>query len=142
MGTSGQFIDQVRIVTIKLSIFSCEDTAQPVLMSVCQSVCLCVWGHSANFKVPKGYLGLPKGCPRLPKVTQGCPRLLKAACSSMRLQALHELACSYISLNAVKRDCMKIHELACNYISLHAVAQACMQLHKPACSYISLHSVT
>ena len=72
-------------------IFSCEDAAQQVLMSVCPSVCVCVclWsiGHSANFKVLKGYQGLPKGCPRLPKVTQGCPRLLKAACSSMRLQA-------------------------------------------------------
>ena len=38
-------------------------------------------------------------------------------------------------------ECMQIHELACNYISLDAVTQACTQLHKLTCSYMSLHAV-
>ena len=127
VGTSGQFIDQVRIVTIKLSIFSCEDTAQPVLMSVCQSVCLCVWGHSANFKVPKGYQ-------RLPGVTKGLPKVVP--CHS-RLHAVpwecrhfNELGCSSKSRNAVPWHWKQFHDLARSSTSLHLATEAYMQYHE------------
>ena len=100
----------------------CSSMGMQVLM-------FCLFVIKLKFKGCLRFYNVPEGYPRFPKVPK---------CS----KALHELACSYISLNAVKRDCMKIHELACNYISLHAVAQACMQLLKLACSNISLHAVT
>ncbi len=78
--------------------FSCEDAAQQVLMSVCVSVCPWSIGHSANPKVPEGYQGLPKGCPRLPKL----PKVT---------QALH----------AVPRAEMQFHDLAYSPMTLHTV---------------------
>ena len=132
VGTSGQFIDQVRIVTIKLSIFSCEDTAQPVLMSVCQSVCLCVWGHSANFKVPKGYQ-------RLPGVTKGLPKVVpchsRQACQWAWMQ-FQEQECSSMTLKTVPWSCTQFYELAFSYRSLHAVPWAWMKFHGHASPYV------
>ena len=103
-------------------VFSCEDAAQQVLMSVCPSVRgqVVILPMPRFPKVAKGYPRVAQGYRRLPKVTQGYLRLLKVGQGST---ALHELACSHKSLYAVKRDCMQsqLHELACSYISFHTV---------------------
>ena len=93
----------------KLSSYN--DAALQVLMSVCPCVCLSVSKLKSCLilRFPR----VPIGCPwlrrfpivrQVPKVNQGS-------------KALHELACSSMTLNAVLWPCIQFHELGCSYIS-------------------------
>ena len=75
------------------------------------------------------------------KVLQDYPRVVKVTQCRPDSKALHELACSFISLHAVLWACMLFHELTFTSMSLHALPWACMHFHELASSYISLHPV-
>ena len=127
-------------------IFSCKDTAQQVLMSICV-VCVCACVDKLKFylltaiKVIAESQNVPEcmqnvsECSRMlriyakfsrmfiqnvPECTQNVPE-----CSSM----VHRLAWRSMSLHAVPWAYMKFHELASTFMSLHP-----MQFHGLLCS--------
>ena len=85
-------------------IFSCEDAALQVLMSVC----LCV--DSSHFT-------------SMYSIVQVCTALYKSVqhCTSLYNIDKHVQNCTSLYKHAVTKECMQLHKPACSYISLHAV---------------------
>ena len=126
-----------------LKIFSCEDAAQQVLMSVCLSVCPCVVNlktyHSTSFyniqNVPE-YSRRHAECIRMfqkacrmfqnvPECMQNvpeCSRIFQNACSMF--QKVPECSRMHAESSRMHAECSRMFQNVCrmfSYISLHAV---------------------
>ena len=132
-------------------LFSGKNTAQQVLMSVCQSVRVCdnssprilqnAWRMFHN--VPECMQNVHE----YSRMHAKCSRMLQNACRMFQnipecMQNAPECLRMNEECSRTHAKCSRIFHNACRSMSLHAGPWACMQLHKLACFYISLHAVT
>jgi len=154
-----------------LNIFSCEDAAQQVLMSVCPSVRPSVCGQPENLpyyillqhpgcsrmfqNVPecsKMFQDVP-GCSGMFKDVQGCSRMsvclspklkIPSVCIPLECTRTEHYSLTLTSLYNIVQVCITLYKSVQHCTSMYKIVQVCtsMQLQKNACSYISLHAVT
>ena len=106
-----------------LNIFSCEDAAQQVLMSVCPSVRVSSSWNSAFYNI-QNVQECMQNVPECPRMYAECSRMFQNVPECMNvpdsMQSVSECSKMYA-------ECMQIHEFACSYICLLAGPWACMQ---------------
>ena len=111
-------------------IFSCEDAAQQVLMSVCLSVC------PQPEKIPSYILLQHKECSRMFQKVSECmqkvPECIQKVSECIQkvsecMQNVPECMQNVPECMQNVPKCTQIYELACSSLSFHAVTQACMQ---------------
>ena len=108
-----------------LNIFSCEDAAQQVLMSVCPSVRVSSSWNSAFYNI-QNVQECMQNVPECPRMYAECSRMYEKypECSSM-----------FQTVCRVCQNVPKCMQNACRSMSLPAVTYACLQVHELACSF-------
>ena len=115
-----------------LNIFSCEDAAQQVLMSVCPSVRVSSSWNSAFYNI-QNVQECMQNVPECPRMYAECSRMFQNVPECMK-NIQNVLACS-----RQYAECVRMFQNVCR---MHADPWVCLQLHMLACRSMSLHAVS
>ena len=158
-----------KLIQGSFKVFSCEDAAQQVLMSVCPSVVnLKIYLTTSFYNIQdvlecsRMFQNVPEcsrmfqdvpGCSGMFKDVQGCSRMsfclspklkIPSVCIPLECTRTEHYSLTLTSLYNIVQVCITLYKSVQHCTSMYKIVQVCtsMQLQKNACSYISLHAVT